>query len=632
MLGRSLRPLFERRFWLNVLLVLCVTPLAAAESLTLPRAERPEWLQRDGIVMAGSWEPLVFRVRRGPQGGTPPSLDSPPGNGYEPSAGQRAAYEKEHGPEMVADLKRLGVNFVMLHGYKGAGMAAEGESMKDAARFARLCRDSGLRVGSYLDSATLLVELLFKERPDAKDWIVRDRDGNPLFYGNASYRYRWNRNHPDAHRYYLDVLRAAIAEIQPDLVHLDNYIYGPDCDATSVGQFRAYLRRTFTPEQLRAGGIDDVDKAQPATSGPPDSLLRRAWIDFACQWLADSYYARTRFARTLRKDVLMECNPGGVGCAIHVPVDHARLVQGGEAFWDEGAPLPRYQGKGPLETRIRSYKVARRNDNMVFCYTTTPLELAEAMAFNLDCLGCVCFFEYGIVRSRPWLEDGVSPDARRYIQFFHDRRGVLRRRNGGGRRRRPAELPVHGLRRPRGCPAHVPGGTIPDRGPRVLPDHLPATPRRPGPLSRACPGRVHGAVGPADRADPAVRRRRRASVRHRTAGDARRVDVPAQRARIDRSPGGARGSPQTWRRSSRRDWPTLRRPLVVGRDAADRGPLHQVDRAARPADGPPCQLSLGRAGPRGGGRRAHARRATCQERDPDQPRSPAGTDRAVYGV
>ena len=90
-----------------LLLLLCgLLPLAGADTLTLPLDQRPAWVAQDGIVMAGSWEPLMFRVRR----------DG--GSGYEPTPEQRAAYEREHSPEMVAQLKSLGVNFVMMHCYK----------------------------------------------------------------------------------------------------------------------------------------------------------------------------------------------------------------------------------------------------------------------------------------------------------------------------------------------------------------------------------------------------------------------------------------------------------------------------------------------------------------------------------
>ncbi|UCG49981.1 MAG: hypothetical protein JSU94_09380, partial [Phycisphaerales bacterium] len=115
-----------------VIMLLFVCPLPA-ERLTLSPDDRPDGLARDGIVMAGSWEPLLFRVRRDGR------------DGYTPTAEQRADYLKEHAPQMVARLKRMGVNFVMMHCYKGAGLAAERQSMLDAASFATLCRDAGLR-------------------------------------------------------------------------------------------------------------------------------------------------------------------------------------------------------------------------------------------------------------------------------------------------------------------------------------------------------------------------------------------------------------------------------------------------------------------------------------------------------
>jgi len=186
-------------------------PLAPAEPLTLPEAKRPQWLAREGIVMAGSWEPLLFRVRR----------DGAPG--YEPTPEQIAAYEREHSPEMIAALKAMGVNFVMMHGYKGAGLRAEARSMEDAVRFARLCREAGLRVGVYNFSGAFLWELFFREVPQARDWVVLDARGAPVTYGGAEYRYYWNRNHPDAQAFYRQLVRFAVEEMHADLIHFDNY-------------------------------------------------------------------------------------------------------------------------------------------------------------------------------------------------------------------------------------------------------------------------------------------------------------------------------------------------------------------------------------------------------------------------
>ncbi len=395
-----------------IFLLLYLSALVCAEPLTLPLDQRPNWLRRDGIVMAGSWEPLLFRVRRDGH------------DGYTPTAGQRAAYLREHGPEMIAQLKNLGVNFVMMHCYKGAGLAAERESMAEAVKFAKRCHDAGLRVGVYNYSGAFLWEPLFKEVPRARDWGLLDENGNPRTYGIATYRYYWNRNHPDAQAFYRRVVRFAVNDIGADLLHFDNYIAGPGRDVNSVQRFRQYLRDTFTSEQLNKMGIDNLDSLQPPMTGQSDNLLRRAWLDFSCQSLADSYHDMSRYARTLRRDILIECNPGGPGKYIKPPTDHGRLLQGGEAFWDEGR-APGYHN-GRLYTRIRTYKVARRMNNITFTYTTTPLEMAESMAFNRDCLGCICWFEYGKIVARPGSKDVVSLALAPFIHFFRARRDLLR--------------------------------------------------------------------------------------------------------------------------------------------------------------------------------------------------------------
>jgi len=397
---------------LVILLHLCLTCLVRAEPLTLPLEQRPDWLQRDGIVMAGSWEPLPFRVRRDGS------------EGYIPTTEQRAAYLREHSPEMIEKLKALGVNFVMMHCYKGAGLEAERESMADAVKFAKLCHDVGLNVGVYNYSGAFIWELLFKEVPQARDWVLLDKNGKPLTYGTATYRYRWNRNHADAQVFYQRLVRFAVNDIGAELLHFDNYGYGPGRDANSVQRFRNYLDDTFTDEQLEKMGIDDLNTVQPPMTGLPENMLRRAWLDFSCRSLADSYHDMSRYARTLRKDILIECNPGGPGSRIRPPVDHGNLLQGGEAFWDEGRQ-PGYQN-GQLQTRIRTFKVARRMNNIAFVYTTTGLEMAESMAFNRDCLGCICWFEYGKLVAKPGSNEPVSKTLEPFIHFFNTRRNLLR--------------------------------------------------------------------------------------------------------------------------------------------------------------------------------------------------------------
>jgi hypothetical protein len=410
----SIQSIHRRTFtptWWFIVLIFLPTCLVQAEPLTLPLEQRPEWLGRDGIVMAGSWEPLLFRVRRDGS------------DGYTPTSEQRAAYEREHSPEMIAELKALGVNFIMMHCYKGAGLEAERQSMADAVRFAQLCHDAGLRVGVYNYSGAFLWEPFFQERPQAKDWVLLNANGQPLTYGRATYRYRWNRNHADAQAYYRQLVRFAVDSIRAELLHFDNYGYGPGRDANSVRRFRDYLGKTFTTEQLGKMGVNDLNDLRPPLTDSSEIMLRRAWLEFSCRSLAESYHDMNRYARSLRKDILIECNPGGPGSRIRPPVDHGRLLQGGEAFWDEGRP-PGYIG-GQLHTRIPTYKVARRMNNIAFTYTTTPLEMAESMAFNRDCLGCICWFEYAKIVAKPGSNEPISQDLAPFIRFFHKRRELL---------------------------------------------------------------------------------------------------------------------------------------------------------------------------------------------------------------
>ena len=396
----------------TAVLSLCWCGAVRAEDLTLPLDQRPDWLRREGIVMAGSWEPLLFRVRRDGR------------DGDEPTAEQRDAYRREHDPEMVARLKDLGVNFVMMHCYKGAGLAAERESMADAVRFARLCHEAGLHVGVYAYSGAFLWEPFFREVPQARDWVLRGEDGRPQTYDGAAYRYFWNRNHPAAQAFYREIVAFAVKEIGVDLLHFDNYHVGPGYDGPSVERFRQYLRDTLSPVQLEQGGLSDVNTVQPPKRGSANDLRRRAWLDFSCQSLADSYQEMSRYARTLRRDILIECNPGGPENSIQPPVDHGRLLPGGEAFWDEGR-RPGYRN-GQLYTRIRTYKVARSMNNMAFAYVTTPLEMAESMAFNLDCLGCICWFEYGRIVATPGSQATLSPEIAPFVRFFRGRRDLFR--------------------------------------------------------------------------------------------------------------------------------------------------------------------------------------------------------------
>jgi hypothetical protein len=70
-----------------------------AQVLTLPMDQRPAWLKKEGLVMAGSWEPLTYRTRQGTL------------NGHVPTAEERALWEREHSPEVTQKMKGPGRQF-----------------------------------------------------------------------------------------------------------------------------------------------------------------------------------------------------------------------------------------------------------------------------------------------------------------------------------------------------------------------------------------------------------------------------------------------------------------------------------------------------------------------------------------
>jgi hypothetical protein len=384
---------------------------ARSQVLTLPADQRPEWLEKEGVVMAGSWEPLTYRTREGTF------------KGHAPTKAEQEEWEYEHSPEVTKKLKRLGVNFIMMHCYKGAGLKIEGKTMDDAVRFARQYHQAGLHVGVYVYSGAFLWEPMYREIPESQNWVLLDKNYKPSDYYHMGIRYYWNRNNPDAQAFYKKIIRFAVDSVKADLLHFDNYSQGPGRDANSVNRFREYLRHTFPLSERKKIGAADLSLVVPPMNVPPHSLLDCAWLKFKSVSLTQSYKDMGGYARSLRKDILLELNCGAPENKIRW-INHGELLQGGEAVWSEGVPSGYYDGK--YRTRIISYKIARCLNNIVFYYANTPVSMAESMAFNADCLGMICSFENGKVVTPGPDKSHKIEEVMPYIRFYKTRRGLFR--------------------------------------------------------------------------------------------------------------------------------------------------------------------------------------------------------------
>lgn len=382
----------------------------------------PAWT-RGPIVLAGNWEPLIFRRRVG--GGAADAAEQ---------------YAREHTPELVERLIENGVNLLITHYFKGFGLQAEAEDMDWADRLIALCHDRGVRVGGYVGD-TFIFETLLNEEPAAADWAQQDPDGKPLnFGGTQTFRWKWCRNNPAFLPYMQKVLARGVAR-GLDLIHFDNFLNKPEpvtCRCPHcAAQFRAFLEEKYDEAQRRERfGFAGLGELRPPTFSSPlytaysaevirDPLLQE-WVDFRCHTLTRSYAALSAFVRKLNPEVAIECNPTGIwgeNSAYMRSVDHARLLPHGQFFWDESPNPHGLQPNGALPTTVRSMKLGEATGNRIFTYVFGQNEeeaavlMAEALAFNRGCLGMVSFLQGDSVPA--------APRCRPYAEFLHEHAGLF---------------------------------------------------------------------------------------------------------------------------------------------------------------------------------------------------------------
>ena len=220
---------------------------------------------------------------------------------------------------------------------------------------------------------------------------------------------RRGRNHPGFIEYLKKPVRFAVEEMHADLVHFDNFGTGAaSYDAFSKQKFREFAgSRPHAPRSAASGcpqhGSPGPRLGRVQMPGPGRSLRRHV----AIHPLAESA-------------VRVECNPGGVSSrgAAAVGIDHARLLPLGNAFWDEQYGADWSAKTATAQTRIRTLKVGELFHNSTFLYCESVLDLAESMAFNVNCLGSICWFEWGRMESAHLTGKPLPKELKTYIRFF----------------------------------------------------------------------------------------------------------------------------------------------------------------------------------------------------------------------
>ncbi|MDR3736307.1 MAG: beta-galactosidase [Acidobacteriaceae bacterium] len=388
-----------------------------------------DWLDT-GLVSVGNWEGLAFRTRTGGQnlGGLPVDLDR--------------VWNAEHSEATVKAMHDAGVTFVNTNFYK-TGVRSDHDDMETAKKFTTLCHKYGIKVSLYI-GGTIFAETLLHDVPEAKNWIARDEYGQPIRY--APYRYVPDFDNPGFVAYMKTVIRLAITEVHPDMLHFDNLSLSPPPN-TAVSpevnrRFRAFLHAKYTtPAQLKARfGFSNIDAisvptwkqvSNPLAINVIEDPVMEEWIDFRCSDLADYYRQMAQYARSLDKHIVVELNPHGVfgsNGAYLFGIDHPRLVEYGSIYSSEESNEAEVTAKGVLVSKIRSYKQARHLNETAYAYTgwgraneklhSWRLLMAESMAYNRNSIGDI---------SEP-LDVAIWPDdLKQYVHYFSEQNAHYRK-------------------------------------------------------------------------------------------------------------------------------------------------------------------------------------------------------------
>lgn len=390
-----------------------------------PARKQPSWINQ-GLVFVGNWEPLRWAYRKNWQNW---------GNGRAGALAEQI-HREEHSEATVIGLKKLGVNMVLTSFHKGFGIENEKEDMEEARQYGRLLHKHGLKLGVYV-SALLLYEELYAEFPESRHWHRVLADGSPDTYGDDGYRYRAFLNHPEYLNYMKRVCELAL-EAGADLIHFDTVSQTPfNYHPMAEPMFREWLKTRFPT----AGGwffrsglrhwehVRIPRYSGAALEGPFDQPIMQEYLQFKAQLLSGYAAEMATFIQKRNPECAVEFNPHGIlggNRVLASSVDHQTLLPWLDAYWSEEPNHAAFTADGRLISKIRSFKVGQAHNSLLFSYTVPlprpggrsdeerdpRLLLAEAMAFNRQCLGDL---------GTPLAYQDFPESGRKYIREFRRR-------------------------------------------------------------------------------------------------------------------------------------------------------------------------------------------------------------------
>lgn len=392
------------------------SPPASAPATQSQPASRPASLWDAGIVAAQVSLTLAERAWRVSEGRTD-----------KPTFQERQAYLRERSDEMIERLRDTGVNLVIFP-YGGSGPPQdEQDERRLAADFARRVRSAGLFVGVQLPLGRLRPEAWAAASRPVDDWLIRDADGRPFAAPLRGY-FHASRAHADVVDQCLALVDEAARNVQPDLLLVPDPSMAVGYEPAATEAFRRFLAvRRGLPEWSDLLKHLDPPATEPPRIDTDDLALLRCWLDFRADVVSNHVAAlRERLHRAALAALL----------AVELPirsVTPSRDVGPCFELHDVAARVDLLRDEQPVRVEVRdrvdhqiaALKTLRDAGCRVIMECQRPIDVAQAMAFGRDAIGCIAWFHCGELFADPLGRVELDPKTVALARFFAAHRALF---------------------------------------------------------------------------------------------------------------------------------------------------------------------------------------------------------------
>ncbi|MFH0939558.1 MAG: beta-galactosidase trimerization domain-containing protein [Planctomycetota bacterium] len=378
---------------------------------------RPQqaWLEEEGIVYVGFWEPIYFQRQLGRATQNTASLDQ---------------FIKSE--PYIRHLAEIGVNQLWSNFSKGYGLEFEKEEQLKIRALCKIAHRYRLRVIAYCTGGSLTPETIRYEADDVDDWCAKTEEGRLASYGHTEFQ-NFRARPCYTSRGYLEFQKRVISralEYGCDGIHFDNTNVPaePGCCKCKrcVELFRKFLAKKYDQrtESGRIAALERWGRANLSFAKEPwydhsnHPVMQREilvanqqdWLLFRQETFQTALIEWAEYIHKLGGAVEYNAGKGfNSNYRMFCAINEEALYPHADMLFNEGALELGYNRVGAPHTRIREHKVVQNFDLPLMTYNQNTHMLAEAFSFNPGMVGL------WLIATDPALET----EKLRFVQFYH---------------------------------------------------------------------------------------------------------------------------------------------------------------------------------------------------------------------